>query len=380
MNIEVLGSTKLGERAKKEDLLTLSGLEAGICYMPSDYETLLGEPLEKTQRRINAVVANGHHSVTGHPSYNLLLIDIPKILAMLLNNEKEYTTSEKSGRYTVMSATNEELYYYEKWRKKFAKIISAKHPELSARIVNKLAMENARYFISVFTPATTMGYTVSLRQANYLIGFCEQMIAENNPHPFYQKLIPYLVEFVEKLREILNVEGLRDNFGRGFSLFATRTRNEHFGDVYSANYFSSFAGLAQAQRHRPLWYEMRVPDDIEDVTFYVPPILEDEDVATEYLADMHLVSETYPQGMLVEVNERGTIDAFIMKCRERLCGAAQLEICLRTKRTLGRYIHYAPRSVALELEALEGKTKCQMGFNCQQPCALGARRAFSRTI
>ena len=37
--------------------------------------------------------------------------------------------------------------------------------------------------------------------------------------------------------------------------------------------------------------------------------------------------------MLVQVNERGTIENFVLKCTERLCGAAQLEIMEQTQRT-----------------------------------------------
>ncbi|MDO5481032.1 MAG: FAD-dependent thymidylate synthase [Candidatus Saccharibacteria bacterium] len=384
MKIDVLASTKLGHWEGTRDMLRLSGLEAGICYMPKDYKNLIREQIDKTMQRANGTVENGHHSVTGHPSYNLVLIDIPKILAMLLNNEKEYTTSEKSGRYTVMTAANEEeRQLYEKWREKFAKMIAEEYPEIPARTVNKLAMENARLFISVFTPATTMGYTVSLRQANYLIGFCEKMISESNLTPFYQKLIPYLVEFSDNLRKIVNVEGLRENFGRGFSLFGSEEREEYFGDVYSTNYLESFVGLASALRHRSLWYEMRLP---EEKMFYAAPIIaEDSETFAEYMDDMHSVADNFPQGMLVEVNERGTTEAFIMKCHERLCGATQPEICQQTRTTLDRYIlstskRMATKRIAEELRKLKGKIKCQMGFSCRQPCALGPEQVFSRKI
>lgn len=43
---------------------------------------------------------NGHHSVYDHINLSFNLQNIPKILAMVLNNEHQYTTSEKSVRYT----------------------------------------------------------------------------------------------------------------------------------------------------------------------------------------------------------------------------------------------------------------------------------------
>ena len=42
--------------------------------------------------------------------------------------------------------------------------------------------------------------------------------------------------------------------------------------------------------------------------------------------------------MLVKVNERGTWENFVLKCTERLCGAAQLEIMDQTKLILDKYI------------------------------------------
>lgn len=56
--------------------------------------------LKKTNRRINMTLNNGHHSVYDHINVSLNLQNIPKILAMVINNEHQYTTSEKSGRYT----------------------------------------------------------------------------------------------------------------------------------------------------------------------------------------------------------------------------------------------------------------------------------------
>jgi hypothetical protein len=42
--------------------------------------------------------------------------------------------------------------------------------------------------------------------------------------------------------------------------------------------------------------------------------------------------------MLVKVNERGTVENFVLKCTERLCGAAQLEIMEQTVETMNKYL------------------------------------------
>ena len=386
MKLNVIGSTKPGYVLPVEEALKFSGLEAGICYMPDSFEALQHEPEKRTLARVKGTVGSGHHSVSGHAVYNFEIEGVPKILAMLLNNEKEYTTSEKSGRYTVMATEGKEKETYDKWVGIFTDLIAETYPSIDEKTRRKLALENARYFISVFTPATTMGYSIGLRQANYIIGFCEEMSMRVTSDPFMKKLKPWLAEFAALVRGYCNVDGLRDNKGRKFSLFTERTRKEYFGDTYSVNYLGTFAQLAQAQRHRSLWYEMQIPD-LDDCAFYVPPIIGDNhmDLRGEYLHDMHSLKENYPQGMLVHINERGTSEAFMMKCCERLCGAAQLEICTQTAATLKRYISNAVLNdypdVFLELSKYQHKTKCQLGFqSCNRPCPLGPAHVFDRLI
>ena len=92
----------MGNVLTKEEALDFSGKSAGICYLPDTLETLFNEPIEKTEKRANMTLKSGHHSVFGHATYNLSLEGIPKIIAMILNNEKIYNTSEKSAKYTKM--------------------------------------------------------------------------------------------------------------------------------------------------------------------------------------------------------------------------------------------------------------------------------------
>ena len=112
MKIKVIGSTKIGYKMPKEEAINFSGKSAGICYMPDSLETLFSEPIEKTEKRAKGTLASGHHSVFGHVTYNLSLEGIPKILAMILNNEKIYNTSEKSARYTKMEPSDKEKALY----------------------------------------------------------------------------------------------------------------------------------------------------------------------------------------------------------------------------------------------------------------------------
>ena len=95
MEIKVIASTSTkGEKFEnKEDFDVFSGKVAGICYMPSNFEALLSEPLEKTLRRANSTKQSGHHSVYDHEYISLYLDKVPKLFAMLLNNEKMFATT-----------------------------------------------------------------------------------------------------------------------------------------------------------------------------------------------------------------------------------------------------------------------------------------------
>ena len=163
----------------------------------------------------------------GHPHYNLLLEGVPKILAMILNNEKVYNTSEKSARYTVMQPSDDEKELYEKWIEKYQKIISDKYPEFDEKKIKKLAQENARYLISVFTPATVMEYTTNFCQLNYIIHFCENYIKDENKNSKFDiKLKKVFEEFLSQLPNI-KVEGLdADLKNREFSFFAKKEKEK----------------------------------------------------------------------------------------------------------------------------------------------------------
>lgn len=169
---------------------------------------------------------------------------------MILNNEKMYNTSEKSARYTHMEPSLQEKELYEKWIGVFKEQILLKYPEFDEKRAQKLAQENARYLISVFTPATIMEYTVNFRQLNYIINWAKDYIEKGGEDDFSLKLKKVFGEFLQAIPD-LEVEGLDSRTkNRSFSLFAQRkTRNEEFGENYSTTYLASFAQLAQAQRH-----------------------------------------------------------------------------------------------------------------------------------
>ena len=381
MKIEVIASTKVGYSMSKEEAVDFSGKSAGICYLPDTVETLFLEPSEKTARRASNNIKSGHHSVFNHPTYNLCFDGIPKILAMVLNNEKMYNTSEKSARYTRMTPSPSEKALYEKWILLFEEQISLAYPNFDEKRVKKLAQENARYLISVFTPATVMEYTVTFGQLNYIINWAKDFIANNYSDTFSLKLKDVFSDFLNAL-PYLAVDGLDSKLkNRSFSLFAQRkSRYEEFGENYCTTYLASFAQLAQAQRHRTLSYEFSLLDVPQ---FYIPPIIRNTELEKVWLDDISSLANYFPQGMLVQVNERGTIENFVLKCTERLCGSAQLEIMEQTHNTLLKYLEATKNKPELYdylLPYSKGARCTFPGWKCDSPCIFGGKNAMNRVI
>ena len=380
MKINIIASTKVGYELPKEEAVNFSGKSAGICYLPDTLDVLFNEPIEKTEKRASMNILSGHHSVFGHATYNLSLEGIPKILAMILNNEKVYNTSEKSARYTVMQTSDEEQELYDKWIEIYKKRITEEYPNFDEKRVKKLAQENARYLISVFTPATVMEYSTNFCQLNYIINFAKDYIDNEPDTKFSVKLKEVFKEFIAALPD-LEVEGLNARFkNRKFSFFATRERKEEFGENYCTNYKATFAELAQAQRHRTLAYEMSFSDTNE---FFVPDIIKGTEYEEEWLKDITSLEDNFPQGLLININERGTIENFVLKCQERLCGAAQLEIAKQTKATMDRYLEEVKDNKDLYnyLLPYSNGARCTFpGFKCTAPCIFGPKLAMDRKI
>lgn len=378
----------------KDEAIKLSGKIAGVCYDEEGFDHLMLEDEEKTIKRANKTLNNGHHSVFGHVNLSLNLQGVPKILAMTLNNEHEYTTSEKSGRYTpvirtegsIITEKEEEL--YNKWVEIFKIKIKNEYGDVFNDFkIQTLAQENARSLVTVFMP-TTLIYTTSLRQINYIASWMERYIKENgeSKDKFKLELSSSMEGFLSELDKLnILIPGLMTNDkNRSFSLFGSNLdkKKDYFGDVYSTNYKMSFAGLAQAQRHRTLDYKMERTDEKE---YFVPPILENDPVlVNEWLDDIESVKDVIPNGELVLVNENGNYENFILKCQERLCTAAQLEIMRQTRDTLLKYRDALKESESPLYEDIEKYThgaRCTFpNFKCSKPCGFKEGITLTRKI
>lgn len=392
MEIKVFAGTNLGHVPTKEEMDRIGGLTAGVCYLKDTIENLFHEDEERTKKREGMIKLNGHKSPFDHPSVNLEINDIPKIVAMILNDEQMYTTSEKSARYKKMTLFGEEKEVYEKWLQIFEEEIKKLQKDgnevwLTDLKIKKLAQENARYLTPVFTP-TNMVYTVSYRQLNviYLKLKKEIEFLENKKDSFSTRLRKELIEFNNQLEKLGYIDDKLsfDDKNLVLKLFnrSKREIKEQFGESYTLFYHGSLAQLAEAQRHRTLDYTILMGKDNDAIdkiienpkneNFYLPPILKGTKWEIYWLADCKKMAEKVPQGMMIPIKERGTFENFILKMKERNCTQAQLEIDRQTtiskKKMFERLLNENP-ALAEELKPYLNGSRCTFkDYSCQSPC------------
>ncbi len=384
MKIECLAVTHEDNNINDKEMYIFGGKVAGICYMQEDYfENKFGND-EQAEKRAKFVANTGHHSVFDHSFVTLRLSGVPKIVAMLLNSTEYYTTSEKSARYTFMQPESQlESTLYEKWTLRFKELIVKQYPQIDEKSVEKLAIENARYMLSVYTP-TTMAWTVSFRQLAYTVKWLEHFALGNSP----QKIKDSVKELSKLIKELTNCNSLIvENKGREFEFFRNDgelNNVEFIGDIYQTTYLSTYAQLAQAQRHRTLHYEI----ETGDFGYYVPQLISHFGLTDEWISDISSLEEFVPQGKLVKVLEQGRATKFFDKCKERLCGRAQLEIALQTAVILEKFIANKRNLSETSKQALykvstDSKVhcKCQMeGIECKEVCMWGGKYGLNRLI
>lgn len=381
MKVEIVASTSRQLPNFREEFDELGGELAGICYMPHTFDDVRNQPLDRKLARAGLVKDGGHHSVFDHEYVTLYLEDVPKMFAMLLNNERAYNTSEKSGRYTKMTTVGMQADLYAKWSKILEKLIKDRYGNeqyFDNKRIRKLALENARLFLSVYTP-TSLAYTVSFRQLNYLYAWLGKL--QQDSSPLLSPLVETADEFCKKLEDLDLIDPDLVAYGkaRDFSIMAKRDMQEYFGDVYCTKYKGSFAQYAQAERHRSLTYQMT---ELPTPEFYIPPLVQEDDkLCEEWLTDMLQVHEFTPQGSMVQIYERGTPEAFVLKMRERLCTCAQLEICDQTQKTLQKYLENTDDPEIIEMLSPYSKgARCLAGFECRNKCTFHDGITMERKI
>jgi len=376
MEVRLYKST--GNFINVSEMKKLAQVAARICYSDKDIDGLDEEPYNSNLVD-GRLITSGHHSPFEH-AHLTFYMKVPKIIAMVLNNERQYVTSEKSARFTIMkdmAPIQKEL--YDKWMDKLIPAIAEIYPpmkDLEARniAIKKLAQENARYVTSVFTP-TKMLHTINLRQLNFILNEFGDYVKSksSSDNVFERRLAASMQEFLEQPLG-LNIEGLENRTDKHLSIFNFENSSNTFGDVYSTEYFMSFAGLAQAHRHRTISYNAIIPEN-KSSYFYVPSIVKHMGAEDSWLSDLEEVSKNdYPQAQLLIVRERGNIEDFRSKCLLRLCGHAQHEIMLNTLETAVEYSKNTPQ--------VKGwiAPKCTQGFMCKEPCIWTGKKALERIV
>lgn len=382
-----------------QNMALLSGKYAGTCYAADGYETIRTQPEEKAMKRAAGTAANGHHSVFQH-SMVTMEIQCPKIIAMLLNSVGISNTSEKSARYTKMQPeTEQEQELYAKWHRILVEQIQKEYGErFQERERDKLAYENARYMLSVFCP-TSMVYSLPFRNIFYVINWAGQMRQNllRLTGDFNRRLAAELDNLTRSLCAVVgDPDRLQDNkqeYFRFMPVQATGTFDddnlEFYGDVYTAKFYASFAQVAQEQRHRTLRVKINFSGkEPGEYGYYVPEILQREELRKQWLEDIHSVGYQYPQGMLVSVTEQGLFEDFVMKCKERMCGRAQLEIMRITEQLVEQFDRDRQNLSAANRRRLDailqdGKPCARCGyadFTCVEGCTWGKAEALSRKI
>ena len=384
----------------KEEALRVCGQYFNMCYLEDDFEKIKNELPEKSIKRATTCIKSGHHSGFEHVKYTFEINGISKTMAMILNNQSVYATSEKSGRYTVLSFENEEeKFLREKWQKIFTDIITEKYYDMFHKFyakpnveeekvkkriesaITKKAQENSRLITGAFAKAK-MIYTVNFRQLSYLRYEMKNFILEAPDTPFYNEIKREMQEFIKCTDEYgMEEEGLNPG-GKNIKLpfFETvEERKEEFGENYSINYDASYATFAQLLRHRTCHYSVKIP---ENKNYFIPDFIKDDEVLTkEWLEDCKKSTNegNFPQATLVHINERGRYEDFRLKGFERLCGATQYEAAMVMKEQLNKYLENTTSKNAYEtLSKINSGARCTFGYKCTAPCVFGAKYAFDR--
>lgn len=386
-------------RATTEGIKTLKEAKhfcqkrARTCYTEKSFQEVEQEPFD--EQLIQNLLESGHQGPFGHFHLGFTFTNIPKALAMLLNNSGFYTTCEKSARYTQMKLPAGQKQLYDKWLKIFEQRIADEYPisqfpklyqKWRGIPQRKLAQENARYATSVFTPTFQMDFTTSLEHLNVLMTNFKRFIENSTEDEFKLRNASLMEEFLS-LDEIQKwrIPEIVDRTERGLVYFGKENPEpNHFGQtVFSYTRPMSFACFAQAHRHRILDYELISGwEKGATLGFFIPPIISSREnkgtntLEREWIADMEHVAETdFPQAQLVMVNEAGKRANLIGKLADRNCGQSQLEIARDSSQLATLYAQHVKEMEKYATASCQFRGKCQKGG-----CILGPQHYATRKI
>lgn len=363
------------------------GKIANTCYMKGSFEEVFSQSQEKAEKRALKCGENGHHSVFDHLVVTLQIEGLNKITAMVLNSIGMYATSERSGRYCEFKGfcdRDEALYI--KWREKILEELK----DVPARTdfeKEKIANENARYFISSFAENTEMVYTINIRMLSYVTEWAEKAInyIDNNDNElrgkekeFYTRLSSQLKQFNELVYKTIfnyyNFSPLKDNKNGRFDFLADLSENRGVSREFLNS--SVFYGYPDVMSIVCLGHKVR--SRVLDIafglqsraTYYIPSFIQSWYLSEEWIEDMKSIEDLFPQGLEVETYECGMKrDFFRYQVIERMCNHTLNETCQRVLSQAGRLHREDDSSYIKSFFNEQGtvKTKCQL-TKCSNPC------------
>jgi len=328
-----------------ENVKSLVGKYASICYSSKNFDEFINEPSEESVKRADNLLRDGHHSPFDQIYFTFYVDQATKITLMALNGGNFYATEEGSDRYRPMKLSNNEQqdfdFLTELYKNKI-KEITPNPCKYIEKTLNKKAIENARYCMPTDMQYKNMFYTVSLRELNYLYNWAKSFKLENYD-PICKYMVEDLKDFTTSLEKLGCVDTrLKDPFNRGFRFFKNKTTNpvEEFGYNYCMKYVCSIACGAQLERHKFNECHFALPKNTDDLEFYIPNfIVKDLRKKQEVESIYEKYRNRYPQGSLGTMTETGNIDKILRVLYERDCGMAQYETNDVMQKNVTKYIN-----------------------------------------
>ncbi|MBQ7602829.1 MAG: FAD-dependent thymidylate synthase [Clostridia bacterium] len=331
-----------GSHFSEDEIKSMVGKIASICYTSKTYQQFFDEPAETSIKRANSLLKSGHHSPYDQVFVKLYISNATKITLMAFNGGRFYATEEGSDRYRPMKLSNCEQQDFDELAKLYEEKILQITPNPSKyvqRRSSKIALENARYCMPTDIQYKDIFYTASLRELNYMYNWAKRFDLSKYPN-VCKVMLPDLKSFVGFMeKENLVMPNLEDHFDRGFAFFKKQPkRADEYGYNYCMSYQCSIACAGQMERHRFLNCHYDLPDNTDDLSFYMPKMLLDDLRKTaEVQAIYEKYRARYPQGSLGTFTESGNIQDFLRVLYERDCAMAQFEINQVVQSSLKKY-------------------------------------------
>lgn len=315
LQLKIIAETKLGEKQyfSPEDALEIAGAAASLCYDENTNTGLakyLNETKEEKVKRGKTMINVGHGSPLEHYTVSFVLENISKIQSIILNNQKLYSLTERSFRYTKPSKLNSN---YDKWFNIF----------VENNYTKKVAKENARYMLSLFDKISTAYYTMNIRQINVLLRMLEETIYEApQALPVFDL---YIVNELKELYEVLSIFDLGINKSRYQKLnlfeYENHVQNNYIhGNTYGVSSTISAVGLGQIQRHRTINYFAK-PVKFK---YYIPKCVSSINMVDDWIKDLQKIF--YPNAICFNIFEEGYVSDFMMKYEIRNTPHVQKEV------------------------------------------------------